>query len=32
MTADGLSASVEKMREAGVDEVAIDTFRQYYER
>jgi UTP--glucose-1-phosphate uridylyltransferase len=32
VTADGLSASVEKMREAGVDEVAIDTFRHYYER
>ncbi len=32
MTSDGLSASVEKMREAGVDDVAIDTFHHYYER
>ncbi len=32
MTADGLTASVEKMRAAGVHEAAIDTFRHYYER
>jgi UTP--glucose-1-phosphate uridylyltransferase len=32
VTPDGLSASIEKMREAGVDDVAIDTFRHYYER
>jgi UTP--glucose-1-phosphate uridylyltransferase len=32
MTPDGLSASMEKMRAADVSEVAIDTFRHYYER
>ncbi len=32
MTADGLTASVEKMRAAGVHQAAIDTFRHYYER
>ncbi len=32
MTAEGLTASVEKMRAAGVHQAAIDTFRHYYER
>ncbi len=32
MTADGLTASVEKMRAAGVHPAAIDTFAHYYER
>ena len=31
MTEEGLRASEEKMREAGVPEAAIDTFRLYYE-
>jgi UTP--glucose-1-phosphate uridylyltransferase len=32
VTHDGLVACVEKMRSAGVPEVAIDTFRHYYEQ
>ncbi|MDP9384800.1 MAG: UTP--glucose-1-phosphate uridylyltransferase, partial [Actinomycetota bacterium] len=32
MTAEGLTASVEKMRAAGVHQAAIDTFRHYFER
>jgi UTP--glucose-1-phosphate uridylyltransferase len=32
MTTDGLQASVEKMREAGVGQAAIDTFAHYYEQ
>jgi len=32
MTANGLRASVEKMREAGVGQAAIDTFAHYYEQ
>ncbi|MBW3550618.1 MAG: RNA pyrophosphohydrolase [Proteobacteria bacterium] len=32
MTPDGLTASVEKMRAEGVPDVAIDTFRHYYEQ
>jgi len=31
MSADGLTASVEKMRAAGVPDAAVDTFRHYYE-
>lgn len=31
VTADGLRASEEKMREAGVADAAIDTFRHYYD-
>ena len=32
MSADGLRASEEKMRAAGVPDVAIATFRHYYEQ
>jgi UTP--glucose-1-phosphate uridylyltransferase len=32
MTADGLQASIEKMRAEGVGEAAIDTFAHYYEQ
>ncbi len=32
MTDDGLRASVEKMRDAGLPEIAIDNFRHYYDR
>ena len=32
MTADGLQASVDKMRAEGLPDVAIDNFRHYYER
>jgi UTP--glucose-1-phosphate uridylyltransferase len=32
MTTSGLQASIEKMREAGVGEAAIDTFAHYYEQ
>jgi UTP--glucose-1-phosphate uridylyltransferase len=32
MSADGLQASVDKMREAGVGQAAIDTFAYYYEQ
>jgi UTP--glucose-1-phosphate uridylyltransferase len=32
MTSDGLRASIEKMREEGVGEAAIDTFAHYYEQ
>jgi len=32
MTSSGLQASIEKMREAGVGEAAIDTFAHYYEQ
>jgi UTP--glucose-1-phosphate uridylyltransferase len=32
MTTDGLQASIEKMREAGVGQAAIDTFAHYYEQ
>ena len=32
MTADGLTASVDKMRRAGLPDLAIDNFRHYYER
>jgi UTP--glucose-1-phosphate uridylyltransferase len=31
-TMDGLTASVEKMRRAGVPDTAVETFRHYYER
>jgi UTP--glucose-1-phosphate uridylyltransferase len=32
MTGDGLQASIEKMREEGVGQAAIDTFAHYYEQ
>src|SRR4051794_26048620 len=32
MSAEGLNACVEKMRDEGIAEVAIDTFRHYYEQ
>src|SRR5215216_1004873 len=32
MSEDGLTASVEKMRGEGLPDVAIDTFKHYYER
>ena len=32
MSPDGLQASIEKMRAAGVGEAAIDTFAHYYEQ
>src|SRR2546421_8018518 len=32
MTSDGLAASVEKMRQEGLPDVAVDTFADYYRR
>ncbi len=32
MSAEGLNACVEKMRREGIAEVAIDTFRHYYQQ
>ncbi|MEA2390191.1 MAG: UTP--glucose-phosphate uridylyltransferase, partial [Solirubrobacteraceae bacterium] len=32
MSPDGLQASVEKMRQAGVPDIAIDNFRHYYQQ